>query len=62
MKSEGGISHDISQDHQNKLGFPPERLLNKLRLFIKHNFYGQYIASLLKSIIAMYIIIAYAYH
>ena len=37
-----------------KPGVPPEGLLNKLRLFIKLNSYGQYVALLLMSIVAIY--------
>ena len=44
---------------KNKLGVLPEGLLNKLRLFIKHNSYGQYIALLLMSITAIYITLLY---
>ena len=52
----------ISQDPQNKPGVLPEGPLNKLRRFIKHNYYGQYIAFLLMSIMTICNIVVYGYH
>ena len=49
----------MNQYLQNKPGVLPKGLLNKLRLFIKQNSYGQYIALFLMSIMAIYNIVVY---